>query len=69
MARGAAKTLEQKLQPIDTKIADLRAKIAGFENERKKLIEADRAAKLQKIIDIADEKGLSVEEVIEKISN
>ena len=69
MARGVAKTIEEKLQPIDKKIGDLQQKISDLQAERKKIIEADRVAKLQKIMDIADEKGLSVDEVIAKISN
>ena len=68
MPRGVAKTLEEKLQPIETKIADYKSKISDLQDERKKIIEADRVAKLQKILDIADEKGLSVDDVIAKIS-
>ena len=69
MARGVTRTLEEKLQPIDAKIADYQAKIISLQADRKKMIADDRATKIEKVLEVADEKGLSIDELIKKISS
>lgn len=68
MARGVARPIEEKTREIDAKIEGLQAKINDLKAQKKELLDADRAAKLQKVLEVAEEKGLSVDDIIEKIS-
>ncbi|MDR2909342.1 MAG: hypothetical protein LBU86_05630 [Oscillospiraceae bacterium] len=69
MARGVARPVEQKIRDLDSKIEVYQAKIADLKLQKRDLMDADRAVKIQKVIDIADEKGLSVDDLLARISD
>lgn len=79
MARGAARSVQDRIMELESKITDLKvkqadsnakfkSKIDNLEAQKKELMDVDRAAKLQKVLDVADQKGLSVDDIIAKIS-
>jgi|GEM_PF-1388145 len=68
MARGVQKPVSEKIAEIDGKIEGFQVKINDLKAQKKDLLEADRAAKLSKVLEVAEEKGLSIDEIIEKIS-
>ena len=69
MAKGQRKTLDQKLEAIDIKISDLKSKVKTMEEEKHKLIKADKAEKIEKIIQYAEQKSISIDEILKKISD
>jgi len=68
MAKGKARSVEERLAEIDSKIEGFQAKINDLKAQRKELLDADRQIKLQKVLEVAEEKGLSIDEILEKIS-
>jgi len=79
MPRGVSKSIEERITEIDSKIADIKVKQADsnakfkskmdvLESQKKELLDADRSAKLQKVLEVADEKGMSVDDILAKIS-
>jgi len=79
MPRGVSKSIEERITEIDSKIADIKVKQADsnakfkskidvLEAQKKELLDADRSAKLQKVLEVADEKGMSVDDILAKIS-
>ena len=68
MARGVRRPIEDIISGIDEKINSYKAKIKDLESQKKDMLDADRQTKLMKVLEIADEKGMSVEDIISKIS-
>lgn len=68
MARGVARSVEERIQEIDYKINGFQSKINDLKTLKKELLDAERNAKLQKVIEVAEEKGLSVDDIIDRIS-
>ncbi len=68
MARGAIKPVSEKIAEIDKKIEAAQAKLGDLKAQRKELLEAGQQEKLKRILEIADERGLSVDDVLAKLS-
>ena len=68
MPRGVARSLEQKLAPIEEKIAELKSKIKALEDDKRRIVDEDKTHKLQKLLTVVDEFGMSIEEAIEKLA-
>ena len=69
MARGVQKPISEKIAEIDGKIEGFQAKINDLKAQKKDLLDADRQAKLQTILEVAEEKGMSVDDILAKISD
>ena len=69
MARGMVRSLDERIAVINAKIGNFQTKINELKEQRKELLDADRAAKLGKVLKVAEEKGMSVEDIIAKISD
>lgn len=73
MARGKKATrtelLTKKLKEVDKKIEDKKATIAALEEQKAQLENELKAAKLEELSTLLDEKGITVDEVKAIVEN
>ena len=73
MARGKKATrtelLTKKLKEVDKKIDDKKATIAALEEQKEQLENELKAAKLEELSTLLDEKGITVDEVKAIVEN
>ena len=73
MARGKKATrtelLMKKLKEVDKKIEDKKATIAALEEQKAQLENELKAAKLEELSTLLDEKGITVDEVKAIVEN
>lgn len=73
MARGKKTTrtelLMKKLKEVDKKIDDKKATIAALEEQKEQLENELKAAKLEELSTLLDEKGITVDEVKAIVEN
>jgi len=67
MARGVKKTVAYQIAEIDAKIQKKQSEIKALQSQRKELESTHQAEVAAQIIQAANEKGLSVEEVLNLI--
>ena len=68
MPRGKKRSVQDQVAEIDSKIQTHKAAIKELEAQKKSLLDADRNKKLQVLLDLAEQKGLSVDQMIDKLS-
>jgi len=68
MARGVKRSADEIIAGLDAKISNYQNKINDLKAQKKEALESDRTVKLQRVMEIADQRGLSVDEIIAKIS-
>jgi len=64
MARGVKKTVAYQIAEIDAKIQKKQSEIKALQSQRKELESTHQAEVAAQIIQAANEKGLSIEEVL-----
>ena len=69
MARGAARSLDDKICALRKKLEKKQAEVAEIKSAIKELEVAKQAELLAKVVEIAARKGISVEELLESVIN
>jgi len=67
MARGVKKTASYQIAEIDAKIQKKQDEIKALQSQRKELESTHQAEVAAQIIQAANQKGISIEEVLELI--
>jgi|GEM_PF-1729400 len=67
MARGVKKTASYQIAEIDTKIQKKQDEIKALQSQRKELESTHQAEVAAQIIQAANQKGISIEEVLDLI--
>ena len=69
MARGVKKlSLEEQLAKVEADIAATEEQLKDFKSQKKEIEAAIKEEKLRKLLAIVEEKGLTIDQAIEKIS-
>ena len=69
MSRGVRKTASDQIAEIDAKIQKKQDEIKALQSQRKELESIYQAEIAAQIIQAANQKGMSIEEVLELINN
>lgn len=76
MARGVAKTPEERIADIESKKAEYQARIDNYKNkiaeldsQIKELKDAEKKVKLDELLQAIESSGKTVEEVLSAVSN
>ena len=64
MARGAARSLDDKIRILREKLAKKQAEVTELKSSIKELEAAKQAELLAKVVEVAARKGVSVEELL-----
>lgn len=69
MARGKKNlTLEEQLAKVEADIAATESQLKDFKSHKKEIEAAIKEEKLKRLLEIVEEKGMTVDQAIEKLS-
>jgi len=63
------RALQDRLNEIDVKIAKHQDQISGLEAKKQDIIDADKKAKVEKLVNVMEKNNISVEELLEKVKD